>query len=209
MARWKAGRRGAPSGPPPRRALAPKRSACAVNERGDVRMERVSAAAIGSSLGGYAGFAAWTGNEWEMNATCVVVSTTDVPRSERPSRQNRLNPVGFPGPVVNGCDQPRACCSRCRRGAARRGASRPVGVLCSRVSCFAPRRAFELRRTTRARGGRAAIERARYRARAAIRSAHSEPRERGDRRLRHDLVPRHDPRAPRASCVKGKPNTTC
>lgn len=146
---------------------------------------------------------------WEMNATCVVVSTTDVPRSERPSRQNRLNPVGFPGAVANGCDQPRACCSRCRRGAARRGASRPVGVLCSHVSCFAPWRAFELRRTTRARGGRAAIERARYRARAAIRSAHSESRERGDRRLRHDLVPGHDPRAPRASCVKGKPNTTC
>ena len=201
--------RGAPSGPPPRRALAPKMSACAVSERGDVGIEIQSAAGRERSVaGGYAGgakanaFAAWT-------TRVSLLVPTDVPWSERPSRQNGSNPAGFPGPVANGCAQLRARRSRGRRGAARRSASRPVGVPCSRVSCFAPWRAFELRRTTRARGGRAAIERARYRARAAIRSAHSEPRERGDRRLRHDLVPRHDPRAPRASCVKGKPNTTC
>ena len=63
--------RGAPSGPPPRRALAPKMSACAVSERGDVGIEIQSAAGRERSVaGGYAGgakanaFAAW----------CVVVS---------------------------------------------------------------------------------------------------------------------------------------
>lgn len=201
--------RGAPSGPPPRRALAPKRSACAVSERGDVGIEIQSAAGRERSVaGGYAGgakanaFAAWT-------TRVSLLVPTDVPWSERPSRQNGSNPAGFPGPVANGCAQLRARRSRGRRGAARRSASRPVGVPCSRVSCFAPWRAFELRRTTRARGGRAVIERARHHAPAATQAAGIETREQVDRRRRQDPVPRHNPRAPRASSVKGKPSTTC
>ena len=111
--------RGAPSGPPPRRALAPKMSACAVSERGDVGIEIQSAAGRERSVaGGYAGgakanaFAAWT-----TRVSLLVPS--DAPWSERPSRQNGSNPAGFPGPVANGCAQLRARRSRGRRGAAR------------------------------------------------------------------------------------------
>jgi hypothetical protein len=94
--------RGAPSGPPPRRALAPKMSACAVSERGDVGIEIQSAAGRERSVaGGYAGgakanaFAAWT------TGVSLLVRPT-YPGANGPAVRTARIQLGFPDPSRTG-----------------------------------------------------------------------------------------------------------